>query len=59
MYVALGSAAPDMLAGLEDLDVVALDDVGAWRVATAWERPLFGLLNEFLGSRGGLLLAAR
>ncbi len=58
IYVALGSAAPDILAGLEELDVVALDEVERVAGSEAWERPLFGLLNEFLGRRGGLLLAA-
>jgi DnaA family protein len=57
IYVALGTAAPDILAGLESLDLVALDDLDRGAGQDAWERPLFGLLNEFLG-RGGLLLAA-
>ena len=58
IYVALGSAAPDILAGLDSLDIVALDEVNLVAGQDAWERPLFGLLNEFLGRRGGLLLGA-
>jgi DnaA family protein len=58
MYVALGSAHPDLLVGLESLDLLALDDVDAVAGNAAWEGPLFGILNEFLSRRGGLLLAA-
>ena len=58
MYVALGSAQPELLAGLESLDVLALDDVDAVAGQAAWEGPLFRILNEFLARRGGLLLAA-
>jgi DnaA family protein len=58
MYVALGSAAPDILAGLDSLDVVALDDVDRVAGNDEWESSLFGVLNEFLGRRGGLLMAA-
>jgi DnaA family protein len=58
IYVALGSAAPEILAGLDSLDLVALDDVEGVAGNEEWEAALFGLLNEFLGRRGGLLLAA-
>ncbi len=58
MYVALGTAQPELLAGLESLDLLALDDVNAVAGQAAWEEPLFGILNEFLARRGGLLLAA-
>jgi DnaA family protein len=58
MYVALGSAQPGILAGLEALDLLALDDVDAVAGRVDWETPLFGILNEFLARRGGLLLAA-
>jgi DnaA family protein len=58
MYVALGAAQPELLAGLEDLDLLALDDVDAVTGRAGWEPPLFGILNEFLARRGGLLLAA-
>lgn len=58
MYVALGSAQPEILVGLENLGLLALDDVDAVAGRDAWEAPLFGILNEFLARRGGLLLAA-
>jgi len=58
MYVALGAAQPELLAGLESLDLLALDDVDAVAGQAEWEGPLFGILNEFLARRGGLLLAA-
>jgi DnaA-homolog protein len=58
IYVALGSAAPEILVGLDSLDLVALDDVDRVAGHDAWEAALFRLLNEFLGRRGGLLLAA-
>jgi len=58
MYVALRGADPELLAGLEHLDLLALDDVDAVAGSDAWEAPLFGILNEFLIRRGGLLLAA-
>ena len=58
MYVALGSAQPEILAGLESLDLLALDDLHAVAGRAVWEGPLFGILNEFLARRGGLLLAA-
>jgi len=58
MYVALGSAQPELLAGLESLDLLALDDIDTVAGQANWETPLFGILNEFLARRGGLLLAA-
>ena len=58
MYVALGNAQPEILAGLESLDLLALDDVDEVAGRAAWEVPLFGILNEFLVRGGGLLLAA-
>ncbi|MEO8464270.1 MAG: DnaA regulatory inactivator Hda [Gammaproteobacteria bacterium] len=58
MYVALGNAQPELLAGLDSLDLLALDDVDAVAGQPAWEEPMFRILNEFLARRGGLLLAA-
>jgi DnaA family protein len=58
IYVALGSAAPEILAGLDSLDLVALDEVDRAAGSDEWESSLFGVLNEFLGRRGGLLMAA-
>lgn len=58
MYVALGGAQPELLHGLDGLDLLALDDVDAVAGRAEWETPLFAILNEFLARRGGLLLAA-
>ena len=58
MYVALGDAQPEILAGLEEIELLALDDVNTVAGGAAWETPLFAILNEFLARRGGLLLAA-
>jgi DnaA family protein len=58
MYVALPAASPALLADLESIDLLALDDVDAVAGDAAWERPLFVILNAFLARRGGLLLAA-
>jgi DnaA family protein len=61
MYVALldeHSAEPEILAGLEGVDLLALDRVDAVARDAAWERQLFVLFNEIAAKRGGLLLAA-
>jgi DnaA family protein len=61
-YLPLGELAgdgPGMLAGLEALDLVCLDDVDAVTGEPSWERALFSLYQE-LSERGGrLALAAR
>jgi DnaA family protein len=49
---------PDMLLGLEGMDLVALDDIQVLAGDTAWERRLFHLCNELAASGGRLLLAA-
>jgi len=49
---------PDLLLGLEAMDLVALDDVQALAGEAAWERRLFSLCNELAASGGRLLLAA-
>lgn len=59
MYVALPSAAPAILAGLEQVELLALDGVDEVADREEWERPLFSILNAFLARTGGLLLAAR
>ena len=62
MYVPLGAgevAEPAVLAGLESVDVLALDRVERVAGAADWERVLFVLLNEIAERRGALLLAAR
>lgn len=58
MYVALPAAAPAILDGLEDVDLLALDDVHAVAGDLAWEQPLFAILDAFLSRAGALLLAA-
>ena len=62
MYVHLGAehaADPAILAGLETVDVLALDDVAHVAGRASWERALFVLFNEVRDRGGGLLLAAR
>jgi DnaA family protein len=59
MYVALPAASPAILADLEHVDLLAIDDVHAIAGELAWERPLFVILNAFLERNGALLLAAR
>jgi DnaA family protein len=61
MYVALleeHAAEPEILAGLEGVDLLALDRVDSVARDAAWERQLFVLFNEMAAKRGGLLLAA-
>jgi DnaA family protein len=62
MYVALleeHAAEPEILGGLEGLDLLALDRVDVVAGDAAWERQLFVLYNEIAAQGGGLLLAAR
>lgn len=61
MYVPLSEHAlePAILAGLESVELLALDDIDRAAGDPAWERQLFVLLNELAARRGGLLLAAR
>jgi DnaA family protein len=58
MYVALPAASPAILADLEHVDLLALDDVDSVSGDVEWERPLFTILNAFSSRRGALLLAA-
>ena len=59
MYVPLSEHAlePAILAGLESVELLALDDIDRAAGDPAWERQLFVLLNELAARRGGLLLA--
>ena len=62
MYVPLHAehaAEPEILVGLEGLDLLALDSVDAVARDSAWERQLFVLYNEIAAKRGALLLAGR
>ena len=58
MYVALPAASPAILADLEHVDLLAIDDVQTVAGDLAWEQPLFVILNAFLSRSGALLLAA-
>jgi len=49
---------PAMLVGLESLDLVCLDDVGAVLGRDPWERALFGLYNDLHERGGNLVLSA-
>jgi DnaA family protein len=59
-YLPLGESWPDpaMLAGLESLDLVCLDDIDAVLGRDDWERALFALYNDLLEHGGNLVLAA-
>jgi DnaA-homolog protein len=61
MYVPLSEAAlqPAVLAGLESVELLAVDDVDRAAGEPSWERHLFMLFNELAARQGGLLLAAR
>jgi DnaA family protein len=58
MYVPLPAISPAILADLEHVDLLAVDDVHAVAGDLGWERPLFVILNAYLGRSGALLLAA-
>ncbi|MCB1926034.1 MAG: DnaA regulatory inactivator Hda [Gammaproteobacteria bacterium] len=60
-YLPLGehaTLAPQMLDGLEALDLVAVDDVDAIAGDMAWERALFSLFNRCRDSRTTMLFSA-
>jgi DnaA family protein len=60
MYVPLDlGLQPEILAGLDVVDLLALDGADSVAGAGDWERALFVLLNGIAERRGGLLLAAR
>lgn len=61
MYLPLGAGSglePDVLAGLDALDFLALDGLDAVAGRGNWERALFDVLNEFHARGKRLLLAA-
>ncbi len=60
-YLPLGEPwpTPAMTAGLEDLDVLCLDDLDAVVGDDDWERALFALYNELAERDGNLVIAAR
>jgi DnaA family protein len=60
MYLPLGApdAAPALLADLDALDFLALDDLPRVAGDPVWEAGLFQVLNGFLSPERGLLMAA-
>jgi DnaA family protein len=58
MYVGLPAGSPAILADLEQVDLLAIDDVHAIAGDRSWEQPLFVILNAFLNRNGALLLSA-
>lgn len=58
MYVALPAESPAVLADLERVDLLAIDDLHAVAGDLRWEPPLFAILNAYLARTGSLLLAA-
>jgi DnaA-homolog protein len=61
MYLALGSdpeIVPELLADLDALDLLALDQVDRAAGSPAWESRLFAVLNGFQSREGCLLMAA-
>lgn len=58
MYVALPADSPAVLADLEQVDLLAIDGMHTVAGDPRWERPLFAILNAYLGRSGSLLLAA-
>ena len=55
----LPGASPEILEGLESLNLVALDDVDAVAGKPAWDQMLFTLFNALQAEGGRLLCAAR
>jgi DnaA-homolog protein len=58
MYVALPAASPAILADLEHVDLLAIDDAHTAARNLEWERALFVILNAYTSGSGALLLAA-
>jgi DnaA family protein len=50
--------APALMAGLEALDLVCLDDVDAVAGRAEWQAPLFALYNDLAERRGNLVMSA-
>lgn len=62
MYIALGRGGemdPEILNGLDTMELLALDQLDRVAGQGDWEKQLFGVLNAFLNRQGSLLLAAR
>lgn len=50
---------PEMLEGLDNLDVIALDDIDAIAHDVDWERAVFNLFNAVRDAGGNLVVSAR
>jgi DnaA family protein len=59
MYVSLPAESPAVLVDLEQVELLAIDDLHCVAGDLDWERPLFAILNANLARHGSLLLAAR
>lgn len=57
--LALPALQPQVLQGMEQADLVCLDDMQAHRGDSAWEHEIFHLFNQVRDCQGVLLLAAR
>jgi DnaA family protein len=53
----LGQTA-DMFDGLEQLDLICLDDIDRWLIDDAWERALFDLINRVRENDSRLMMAS-
>ena len=51
--------APDIIEGLESVDIICLDDVDAVAGLADWEAPLFTLFNKIRDARRTLILSSR
>lgn len=62
LYLSLAEMAvqpPDLLHGLDELDLLSLDDIGTAGVSRAWQVALVALLDSLRARAGRLLFAAR
>jgi DnaA family protein len=58
MYLPLPAEAPAVLVDLEQVELLAIDDLHSVAGDLSWEQPLFAILNANLARHGSLLLAA-
>jgi DnaA family protein len=58
MYVPLPAESPAVLVDLEQVELLAIDNLDSVAGNLDWERPLFAIFNAYLAGQGSLLLAA-
>jgi DnaA family protein len=58
MYVPLPADSPAVLVDLDQVELLAIDDLHRVAGDLEWEQPLFAILNAYLARHGSLLLAA-